>query len=102
MSQDKKRGNETNKGPVFFSGKAEPNPYAEETSQEAILKRSRETTYKTVDNSRFVLPPENKKNSEEGKILVGRTKFPETPAQLYKFVPQDINLSYKAGASSPK
>ena len=58
------------------------NPYVEETSHNAIRMRSRDTTYKTVDNSRFVLPPEKKKKTGEGKILFGRTEYPETQAQL--------------------
>ena len=42
------------------------NPYMEETSHNALLMRSMDTTYKTVDNSRFVLPPEKKKKNGEG------------------------------------
>ena len=45
------------------------NPYVEETSHNALLMRSRDTTYKTVDNSRFVLPPEKKKKTGEGKMM---------------------------------
>ena len=63
------------------------NPYVEETSHNPIRMLSRDTTYKTVDNSRFVLPPEKKKKNREGKTLFGRTEYPETQAQLYKFIP---------------
>ena len=44
-------------------------------------------------------PHKNKKTGTAGKKTFGVKPAPETAAQLYKFIPQSIDLNYEAEAS---